>query len=311
MRALARWAQRSSTGCCADDAGVRSSDDPPAAALWSAWPHTPSTAIAGRFDLRGPALAPVAACATGVVCVNRGAELVRDGTCDVVLAGSSDASLVPAVLASFDRLQILARRPDDPAGACRPFDRDRNGFLIGEGAAALVLEDWDLAAGRGVPIYAEWVGGRQLSDPTGLTALAPDAAPLTRLLQDLLSGAGLTPRDVHYINLHGTGTRTNDRCESLALRRLCGGDAPPWLCGSLKGNLGHLLGAAGSVELAATALALREGVVPPHVNLEHPDPACQPGLLPLTATRRQLRHAVKLSLGFGGHLAATLLRAPQ
>lgn len=271
-------------------------------------PASAARHLAARYDLRGAALCPIAACATGTVSVARGADLIRAGQCDVVLAGSSDASLHPAVLASFRRLRVLARDFDDPAEACRPFDRRRDGFLIGEGAAVLVLEGLDHALARGAVPYAEWLADGAAADPAHLTQLDGDPTSLSRLIVDVLRRAGVAPDEIDYVNLHGTATRQNDLCETRAVKGALGTAARRASASSLKGTIGHLLGAAGSVELAATILALRDGTVPPTANLRAPDVECDLDYTPNVPQRRRLETALKLSLGFGGHLAAAVLR---
>ena len=266
------------------------------------WPDAAARAVAATFDCRGPMLCPVLACATGLVACQRAAELIRDGHCDVVYAGSADASLQPAILGSFRRMGVLARpRHDDATAACRPFDRDRSGFVVGEGAACLVFESLAHAQSRRATWYGEWLAGRMLTDPSGLTQLDPTGLSLRRLLQDIARDVPLRP---DYINLHGTATIPNDRVESFSVREQLGSDARQVSCSSLKGGLGHLLGAAGSVELAATMLALRDQVVPPTVNLHHPDPDFDLDFTPMESRSQQIDVAWKLSLGFGGHLAA-------
>lgn len=265
------------------------------------WPNSAAQEIGQFLGCQGPVLAPVAACATGLAACLRGYELIRDGRCDVVLVGSSDASLQPAIAGSFQRLGVLARQFDDPATACRPFDRHRSGFVIGEGAACLVMESFSHALARQARWYAQWMDGRMLSDPAGLTQLDPQGTSLGRLLADLRNTTGGAP---DYINLHGTATVPNDRLESKAVRSLFGGLADQISCSSLKGGLGHLLGAAGSVELAATLLAIRDQVVPPTVNLLTADPELDLDFTPVTPRRRSIERAWKLSLGFGGHLSA-------
>lgn len=283
------------------------------AAVADAWwnqfePAAAARRVAGRFCLEGAALCPVAACATGLVSAARGAELIARGRCDVVLAGSSDASLHPALLGSFRRLGVLARAFDVPARACRPFDRNRDGFVVGEGAAVLVLERLEHALARGARPYAEWLAAGSAADPAHLTQLDPEPASLVRLIASVLRRAQVAPEQLDYVSLHGTGTVPNDRCESRALRTALGARADTIAASSLKGTIGHLLGAAGSVELAATLLALRDGVVPPTANLHEPDPECPLDCTPLVPRRRPLTTALKLSLGFGGHLAAAIVR---
>ena len=273
----------------------------PADAWLDVWPNAAARCIAAAFDCTGPVLAPIAACATGLAACLRAFELIRDGRCDVVLAGSSDASLQPAILGSFQRLGILARLDEDPSTACRPFDRSRSGFIVGEGAGCLILESHRHAVARGARWYAEWLGGRMLADPAGLTQLDPEGTSLKRLLRDL---RGVVPELPDYINLHGTATLPNDRVESAAVRAVFGTAADRIACSSLKGGLGHLLGAAGSVELAATLLAIRDQIIPPTVNLFDPDPELDLDFTPRQSQPRRIDRAWKLSLGFGGHLSA-------
>ena len=269
------------------------------------WPDAAARAVAREFDCRGPMLCPVLACATGLAACQRAAELIREDVCDVVLAGSADASLQPAILGSFRRLGVLARPSnDDAATACRPFDRDRTGFVVGEGAACLVFESLEHAQSRRANWYGEWLAGRRLTDPSGLTQLDPAGTSLRRLLRDLARDVPLRP---DYINLHGTATIPNDRVESSAIRDQLACDARHVACSSLKGGLGHLLGAAGSVELAATFLAIRDQISPPTVNLFARDPDFDLDFTPHAARPRRIDLAWKLSLGFGGHLSAACI----
>jgi len=270
-------------------------------------PSLAAIALARRWDVRGPLLAPVAACATGLVALIRGAALIRDGACDAVIAGSSDASVLVPALASFRRLGVLAPPHRDPASACRPFDQDRAGFHVGEGAGCLILERWDHAVARGAPLLAEWCDGLQLGAPAGLAVLPDDPCDLVRLLRDLLARTGLEPRDIDAVSLHGTGTRLNDRYEAAALRAAFGpGDGlPPGF--SVKGGIGHLLGAAGSVETVFSLCALQSQLVPPTINCDRPADDCAIPVAGPTPQPRRLRRLLKLSLGFGGHLAAAIL----
>lgn len=267
-------------------------------------PSRGATAIRELIGGYGPNLCPVAACATGLAACLRGAELIQNGDCDVVLAGSADASLQPALLNSFRRLGVLSREGKHPAQACRPFDRNRSGFVVGEGAACLFMERLDSALARGASIHAEWLGGAIFSDPFGLTQLDPAGKTLEHLLRYLRSRYSPRP---DYINLHGTGTASNDRIECQAIRRVFADCTNGFTCSSLKGGLGHLLGAAGSVELAATVLALRDQIVPPTVNLLDPDPECDLSLTTRVGQSRPIEQAWKLSLGFGGHIAGACL----
>jgi 3-oxoacyl-[acyl-carrier-protein] synthase II len=273
------------------------------------WPNVPASRLAVRWDVRGPVLTPVAACATGMASLCRGAELIRDGVCDMVFAGSVDDSISEIIWGSYRRLGVLARiQNDDPATACRPFDRDRTGLLMGAGAAVIVLERWDAAMARGLRPYAEWLAGGTLSDSMALTQVSPDAAGLTRLIKDLLRRGNVAAGELDYLNLHGTGTRENDRYETLGIRQALGQIADQIPCSSLKGTIGHLLGGAGSVEFAATILALRDGIIPPTCNLEHSSPDCDLDYTPQIARRKNMQTALKVSLGFGGHLVGGLIR---
>jgi len=274
------------------------------------WPGSAAQFVTARFGLRGGAPCPVAACATGLVCVNQGAEWIRRGAFDVVLAGSSDAALHPAVLGAFGRMGVLARGSSDPAQACRPFDRTRDGFAVGAGAAVLVLERADHARARGAIPYAEWRAGEAAADPAGLTGLDPEPVSLTWLIERTLRAAHVAGDELDYVNLHGTATRANDVCETKALKRALGSAARQVSTSSLKGTIGHLLGAAGSVELAAAVLALRDDIVPPTANLREPDPECDLDYTPQAPRPRRIETILKLSLGFGGHLAATVLSRP-
>jgi 3-oxoacyl-[acyl-carrier-protein] synthase II len=281
-----------------------------AARLWQQFQSdSPALALAGRYGFQASALCPVAACATGLVAIQRGVELIQRNQCDLVLAGSSDASLLPALQSSFHRLGVLAKGFHDPASACRPFDEQREGFLVGEGAAVLVLEELGHALARGVTPYAEWLGGGQTADTSALTQLEPDAPALEHLLRSLPGRLGFDWDEVDYLNLHGTGTEMNDACEAAAIQRVLEEEAERIPASSLKGALGHLLGAAGSVEMALTLLAFKYHRLPANRNLEIPFEGCRLNLLREPEDLLCPRVAIKISLGFGGHLAAGVFRA--
>lgn len=264
-------------------------------------PAVAASAVAREHHLAGPLHCPVAACATGLAAVLRGVDLLRQGDCDLAVVGSADDSLHPLVLASFQRMGVLAS--GNPATASRPFDRQRTGFVVGAGAGALILERRSAALARGVPWYAEIVTGALASDPAGLTSLDETGNTLAHLLTAIVP-QGAVP-DV--LNLHGTGTRMNDPAECRALQQVFGPRLQQSLCGSLKGGMGHLLGAAGSVELALCCLMLRDQLVPPNVNLDDVDVDCRlPWVVEQPAPSR-VQSLLKLSLGFGGHQAAVWL----
>jgi 3-oxoacyl-[acyl-carrier-protein] synthase II len=282
--------------------------------------NAPALAVASLLNCQGACIAPVTACATGMSSLLRAAMLVQNGECDVVLAGSADASLTPCVIASFRRLGVLAegfslrgdrqaaRSVNDPGVAVMPFDKNRTGFLVGEGAAVFVLESEEHVQNRAGSPLAEWLCGGTVSDAAGLTQLESDPAALTWLIGDIMRRAQSVP---DYISLHGTATKINDRCEALAVRSALGDRAPDVACSSIKGSIGHLLGAAGSVEFAMMVLALRDQVAPPNVNLIEPDSECQLNFVRTAAQSHPIQTALKLSLGFGGHLVAAMIGKPQ
>jgi 3-oxoacyl-[acyl-carrier-protein] synthase II len=279
------------------------------ASLWSTVaPSAGADLVARRAGFEGPRLSPIAACATGLVAVLQGVDLIRRGVCDLVLAGSADASLEPFVLAAFRRMKILAH-DDDPRRAIRPWDRTRSGFLVGEGGALLVLERGDRATRRGVVPYAEIAGGALGADAHHETDLNPDPAGLAHVIRQALADSGVFADEIDHVNVHGTATRANDPTECRALRLALGAGVERVACSANKSQIGHLLGAAGAVELAIACLSIRDGFLPPTLNLTDPDPACDLDATPLVGRPRPIRAALKLSIGFGGHLAAAVLRS--
>jgi 3-oxoacyl-[acyl-carrier-protein] synthase II len=276
---------------------------------WShAWPNAVASELAAFWDFRGPSLAPVAACATGLIATLQGAALIRRGVCDVAVVGAGDASLDPLVLGAFRRMGILARVGDDPGHAVRPWDKGRSGFLVGEGAGVLVLERDDHARARGITPYAELAGGASGADAYHITDLNPDPAGLAHVISRALADAGVAAEEIDHVNVHGTATRSNDPLECRALRRALGPQAERVACSANKSQIGHLLGAAGAAELAITCLAVHDGFIPPTLNLTDPDPACDLDATPLVGRRRDIAAALKLSIGFGGHLAAAVVK---
>ena len=274
------------------------------------WDNLLYSAVGGRtaneIGLFGPRLCNSTACATGAIATISGVRAIQDGQCDMAFVGATQ-TLHPILCAGFYNMRVLACG-DDPASACRPFDAHRSGFVMGEGAATLVLERLSHARARRAPIYAEILGGTLLSDSTHVTDLSADSTPLVHLLNKTLRRSGLAPGDVSYINAHGTGTKQNDAMETRGIRTSFGAAANDLCVSTIKANLGHLVNAAGVVELAITALALRDGFAPPTVNLTTPDPDCDLDCVPLVGRRRKFEHALKISIAFGGHLAAIALR---
>ena len=269
-------------------------------------PNTSCSQIANSYGLRGPRLTHSVACASGLVDILSAVRTIRDDQCDIALAGSGDA-IQPLFAAGFDRMKVLARH-DDPTQACRPFDRHRNGFVLGEGSAVFVIERLSHAEARGAKIYAEIVSGRMLAEAHHVTGLDQESEALARLISETLREAHLRPDDIQYINAHGTGTLQNDVVETRGIRLALGEAAEQVCVSATKSMLGHLINAAGSVELAVTALALRDGYAPPTLNLTNPDPTCNLDCVPLVGRRGPYQHALKISVAFGGHLVAVALR---
>jgi len=262
--------------------------------------------LATRFGLYGPRICHSTACASGLIDIMSAVRAIQDHQCDMALAGSAEA-IDPLFAAGFSRMRVLASG-DDPSLGCRPFHRDRAGFVMGEGAAMFVLERLSHAHARGAKIYAEVLGGKMLADAHHVTGLDMESSALTRLIGDTLKRANLSPAEVGYINAHGTGTQQNDLMETRGIRNALGRHASDTTVSALKSMLGHLVNASGSVELALTTLALRDGFVPPTINLTDPDPECDLDCVPMVGRSRQVQTALKLSLAFGGHLVAVALR---
>ncbi len=276
--------------------------------LWNTGsPSAAVEAVAADWGCEGGAICPVAACATGLISIHQAATLIRQQNCSVAIAGSADAALHPGLLSSYKRLGVHAKAGDDPAKACRPLDRTRNGFAVGEGAACLVLEEWNHAQQRGATILAEWLGGRIASDPSGLTLVNDDGQTLFDVVTRLLNDLQLTPADLSCISLHGTATKLNDRSEARTFNRLFEKERRTVPAFGLKGAIGHLMGAAGSVETAASVLSLQQQIVPPTCNHHQPEEQNRISLCQ-SARPTRLSHLLKVSLGFGGHVVAGVLK---
>lgn len=269
-------------------------------------PSGPCWNIATRYGLNGPRFSHSTACASGLIDTLCAARAIRDGRCDIALAGSAEC-IHPLMAAGFKNMRVLAAG-DDPAESCLPFDIRRRGFVMGEGAGMLVIERLNHALARGAKIYAEVVNGKMLADAHHVTSLNSDSEAIVRLIDDSLRQADLTPADVAYVNAHGTGTEQNDLLESKGIREAFGVAADDICVSSMKSMLGHLVNASGTVELAITILAMRDGFAPPTLNLREPDPRCDLEFLPMVGRNSRFQHAIKLSLAFGGHLVAALVR---
>jgi 3-oxoacyl-(acyl-carrier-protein) synthase len=296
------------TGYIVEKCGLEQKLHPPGKPpWWQQWfPNTACAMVAQDYDLRGPRLSNSTACASGTIAILKAVRAIQDDQCDLALAGSSEA-IHPLFAAGFYNMGVLAEHPD-PTQACRPFDINRTGFVMGEGAAMFVLEQLEHAQERGAAIYAEVLGGRILTDARHVTSLDANSDALEELINCTLKDSRLVPRDVAYVNAHGTGTKQNDLLESRGIRAAFGRAASSVCVSANKSMLGHLVNASGSVELAITALALRDGFAPPTLNLTDPDPECDLDCIPLVGRVQHLEHALKLSIAFGGHLVAIALR---
>jgi 3-oxoacyl-[acyl-carrier-protein] synthase II len=269
--------------------------------------------VAIQFGLKGANIAHLSACASGTNAIGEALEHLRRGAADVMLAGGSEAGIVPLAVAGFSNMGALSRWTGDPVLASRPFDRERDGFVIGEGAGVLVLERLEFAQARGARIYAELVGYGSTADAAHATAPTEDGEGILRAIHGALEQAGLAPADIDYINAHGTSTPLNDAAETRAMKALLGERAYDVPMSSVKSMIGHLLGAGGAVEAAVCCKVLQEGLIPPTINLDHPDPECDLDYVPHEARRPDGGVGVALSnsMGFGGHNAALILRRPS
>jgi 3-oxoacyl-[acyl-carrier-protein] synthase II len=267
-----------------------------------------SALVSMRYGFQGPNYSTVSACASSGHAVGDAFRLIRAGEADVMVAGGGEAAITPLAIASFANMKALSERNDDPTTASRPFDKDRDGFVMGDGAATLILEDWDRAKARGARIYAELVGYGATADAHHITAPAPDGSGAQEAMRLAMKDGGIGLSDVGYINAHGTSTPHGDAAETAAVKAVFGEQARKLIFGSTKSMTGHLLGAAGAFELAVCTLALHHGVIPPTTNQFHVDPACDLDSAPNHAVRRQLEVALSNSFGFGGHNVTLAVR---
>jgi 3-oxoacyl-[acyl-carrier-protein] synthase II len=261
-----------------------------------------------QFGLKGPNFCPTSACATGAHAIGEAAEMIRRGWATAIVAGGSEAPITPIGLAAFASARAISTRNDDPAGASRPFDATRDGFVLSEGSAVVVLVDLELALARGARILAEVAGYGLSSDAFHITQPCPGGEGALRAMRMALRNAGLTPDDVDYINAHGTSTSAGDIAETRAIKSLLGARAYQVPVSSSKSQLGHLIGAAGSIEAVITVLAIQNGLLPPTINLNTPDPECDLDYVPHTARPGRVDIAVSNSFGFGGHNVSLVLR---
>jgi 3-oxoacyl-[acyl-carrier-protein] synthase II len=265
--------------------------------------------ISIQFGLKGPNFATVSACASGAHAIGEALRLIRAGDADVIVAGGSEATITPMALAGFGSARALSTRNDDPQRASRPFDTDRDGFVIGEGAAVLVLESEEHARRRGATLLSELCGYGASGDAYHMTAPCVDGEGAARAMQRALDDARLPKDSVQHVNAHGTSTPAGDPAEVAAIKSVFGEHARRLMVSSTKSMTGHLLGAAGGIEAVAVALTLARGIIPPTINLERPDPTCDLDFVPAQARTQRVKAALSNSFGFGGHNVTLALKA--
>jgi 3-oxoacyl-[acyl-carrier-protein] synthase II len=261
-----------------------------------------------RFGAKGPNLATCTACSASAHAIGESFEIIKRGDAEVMISGGSEAAITPMSLGGFAALRALSTRNDAPGKACRPFDKDRDGFIIGEGAGTLILEELEHAQRRGAKVYAEVVGYGMSGDAYHITAPSEDGDGGVRVMRMAIKKAGIRPDQVDYINAHGTSTPYNDRLETLAIKTLFGDHARKLAISSTKSMTGHLLGGAGGLEAGISALAVHEQIAPPTINLEHPDPECDLDYVPCKSRPMPITYALSNSFGFGGTNAALLFK---
>jgi 3-oxoacyl-[acyl-carrier-protein] synthase II len=261
-----------------------------------------------RFGAKGPNSATCTACSASAHAIGDAFEIIKRGAADVMIAGGSEAAITPMGIGGFGALRALSTRNDEPERASRPFDKDRDGFIVGEGAGVLILEEYELAKARGAQIYAELVGYGMSADAYHITAPSEDGEGAFRVMSGAIESAGLTPQDISYINAHGTSTPQGDALETLAIKRCFGEHARKIAVSSTKSMTGHLLGAAGGLEAGITVLAVRDQIAPPTINLDHPDDACDLDYVPHKSRPLAITYALSNSFGFGGTNAALLFK---
>ena len=269
---------------------------------------TPSAQMGIRYGFRGPNMAVVTACATGSNAVGEAFEMVARGAADAIVAGGAEAALLPIVIAGFDVMGAMSLRNDAPEKACRPFDRDRDGFVVSEGAAVMVLESLEHALARGARIYAEFVGYGTSVDADHMAAPLASGEGAAVAIRAALARAGMQPTDIDYINAHGTSTKLNDVAETNAIKLVFGEHAYRIPVSSTKSMTGHLLAGAGALEALVCVKTIEEGIIPPTINLENPDPECDLDYVPNVARRANVRVAMSNSFGFGGHNATVIIK---
>ncbi len=272
------------------------------------FPDAPASFISIELGLHGPSFSIATACSSALDAVGYAFNAIRKQELDVILMGGAEATVFPQAFSAFCMLRAMSQRNDDPERASRPFDKDRDGFVLGEGAGMLVLEDLEHAKQRGAHIYAEIIGFGMTCDAYHMTAPEPSGRQATRAIQLALKDAGVKPTDINYINAHGTSTPLNDKTETFVIKQVFGQHAYHVPVSATKSMIGHLIGAAGAVELIATTLALEHQVIPPTINYEIPDPECDLDYVPNVARKATIDIALKNSFGFGGKNSALVIK---
>jgi 3-oxoacyl-[acyl-carrier-protein] synthase II len=264
--------------------------------------------ISIKLGAKGPNFSTVSACSTSAHAIGEAAEIIKRGAADVMVAGGSEAGIVPIGVAGFSQMRALSTRNDDPAHASRPFDAQRDGFIIAEGGGVVILEELEHARARGARIWGEIAGYGLSADASHITDPAPGGEGAARAMRMALQNAGMAPSDIQYLNAHGTSTPVGDRAETAAIKSIFGSDADSLLVSSTKSMTGHLLGAAGAVEAVICLKAMEESFVPPTINYEHPDPECDLNYVPNVGREATLDAVMSNSFGFGGHNVSLIFR---
>jgi len=262
-----------------------------------------------RFNARGPSSAPATACATGAHAIGDAFKIVQRDDADIMFAGGTEAVITPLAVGGFAAMRALSTRNDEPERASRPWDLNRDGFVMGEGAGVLILEERERARARGAEIYCELTGYGMSSDAYHITSPSEDGGGMMRVMQRALKDAGLQPADIQYINAHGTSTPIGDKIETIAIKRVFGDGSYKVAVSSTKSMTGHLLGAAGGLESAIAAMTVRYGIIPPTINYETPDPECDLDYVPNKARHQKVEHVMSNSFGFGGTNATLIFSA--
>lgn len=274
-------------------------------------PSSLASEIALRFGAQGPSVVISTGCTSGLDAIGYGHQMIQDGEADIVISGASESPISPISMACFDPIKATSARNDDAEHASRPFDRDRDGFVMGEGGAVLMLEEYEYARSRGAHVYCEVTGFASRGNAYHMTGLRKEAYAMTEAIRDAMAQGGTQPEDIHYINAHGSGTKQNDRHETFSYKQALGDQAYNIPISSIKSMIGHSLGAIGAIEMAACALVIDRGVVPPTANWENPDPECDLDYTPNEARTTTVQTALSTGSGFGGFQSAIIFSLPE